>query len=53
MVEVVSYLSTDSIQLPLPQELAFFLRGGMGPITSGSNESGSTVEVSMSEFFPG
>ncbi|XP_028776271.1 uncharacterized protein LOC114733027 [Neltuma alba] len=42
---VVSYLSNDSIQLPLPQEPAFFLHGGMGPRTSGSKESGSTIEA--------
>ncbi|KAI9123553.1 hypothetical protein K1719_004853 [Acacia pycnantha] len=52
MAEVVSYLSNDSIQLPLPQEPAFFLHGGMGPITSRSNEPASTIEMSMSEFFP-
>ncbi|XP_028767777.1 cysteine-rich receptor-like protein kinase 10 [Neltuma alba] len=52
MATVVSYLSNDSIQLPLPREPAFFLHDGMEPSTSGSKESASTVEVSMSEFFP-
>ncbi|XP_028795374.1 putative receptor-like protein kinase At4g00960 [Neltuma alba] len=52
MAAVVSYLSNDSIQLPLPEEPAFFLDVRIGPSTSGSKESGSTIEVSMSEFFP-
>ncbi|XP_028776272.1 putative receptor-like protein kinase At4g00960 [Neltuma alba] len=52
MATVVSYLSNDSIQLPLPREPAFFLHDGMKPNTSGSKESGSIVEVSMSEFYP-
>ncbi|XP_028788523.1 cysteine-rich receptor-like protein kinase 10 [Neltuma alba] len=52
MATVVSYLSNDSIQLPLPREPAFFLHDGMEPRTSASKESASTVQVSMSEFFP-
>ncbi|KAI9123428.1 hypothetical protein K1719_004728 [Acacia pycnantha] len=54
MAEVVSYLSNDSSQLPLPQEPAFSLHAGMVPSTSrGSNNGpGSVNEVSMSEFFP-
>ncbi|KAI9124167.1 hypothetical protein K1719_005467 [Acacia pycnantha] len=54
MAEVVSYLSNDSSQLPLPQEPAFSLHAGMKPSTSSgsNNESGSTIEVSISEFFP-
>ncbi|KAI9123920.1 hypothetical protein K1719_005220 [Acacia pycnantha] len=36
-------------QTPLPQEPAFSLHAGMVP---SNNESGSAIEVSMSEFFP-
>ncbi|XP_028777931.1 cysteine-rich receptor-like protein kinase 10 [Neltuma alba] len=53
MATVVSYLSNDSIQLPSPQEPAFFLHGKPEPIiTSASGESCSVNEASMSEFFP-
>lgn len=52
MAEVLSYLSSNSIQLPLPQEPAFFPRAAMDPNFSGRNELYSTFEVSMSEFFP-
>ncbi|KAI9123455.1 hypothetical protein K1719_004755 [Acacia pycnantha] len=54
MAEVVSYLSNDSSKLPLPQEPAFSRHAGMEPSTSSgiNNESGSVIEVSISEFFP-
>ncbi|KAI9112375.1 hypothetical protein K1719_016572 [Acacia pycnantha] len=55
MATVVSYLSNDSIQLPLPEEPAFFLHGHKPqPIISKnrSGESCSVNEASMSEFFP-
>ncbi|KAI9112402.1 hypothetical protein K1719_016599 [Acacia pycnantha] len=53
MATVVSYLSNDSIQLPLPQEPAFFLHGQPEPTTTnGSGESCSVNEASMSDFFP-
>ncbi|XP_028794389.1 cysteine-rich receptor-like protein kinase 10 [Neltuma alba] len=53
MATVVSYLSNDSIQLPSPQEPAFFLHGQPEPIiTSASGEPCSVNEASMSEFFP-
>ncbi|KAI9112379.1 hypothetical protein K1719_016576 [Acacia pycnantha] len=53
MATVVSYLSNDSIQLPLPQEPAFFLHGQPEPTTTnGTGESCSINEASMSEFFP-
>ncbi|XP_028777932.1 putative receptor-like protein kinase At4g00960 [Neltuma alba] len=53
MATVVSYLSNDSIQLPSPQEPAFFLHGQPEPIiTSASGESCSINEASISEFTP-
>ncbi|KAI9072206.1 hypothetical protein K1719_045834 [Acacia pycnantha] len=53
MATVVSYLSNDSIQMPIPQEPAFFLHGQPEPTTTnGTGESCSINEASMSEFFP-
>ena len=53
MSRVVSYLNNDFIQLPLPQEPAFFLHGQPEPIiTIASGESCSINEASTSEFFP-
>ncbi|KAI9076988.1 hypothetical protein K1719_041064 [Acacia pycnantha] len=54
MATIISYLSDDSIQLPIPQEPAFFLHGQMdrNNVESQSGESCSTNEVSKSEFFP-
>ncbi|KAF7840675.1 cysteine-rich receptor-like protein kinase 10 [Senna tora] len=59
MNTIVQYLSNDSIQLPLPQEPAFFLHGRMEP-TNGGIESRfaecaanncSVNEMSMSNYF--
>ncbi|XP_028767769.1 putative receptor-like protein kinase At4g00960 [Neltuma alba] len=49
MATVVSYLSNDSIQLPFPQEPAFFLEGQM-ELNTDSKES--INEMSISEFYP-
>ncbi|KAI9123980.1 hypothetical protein K1719_005280 [Acacia pycnantha] len=49
MATVVSYLSNDSIQLPFPQEPAFFLEGQM-ELNTESKES--VNEVSISGFYP-
>ncbi|XP_028788546.1 cysteine-rich receptor-like protein kinase 10 [Neltuma alba] len=51
MATVVSYLSNDSIQLPHPQQPAFFLRARR-VLTSASREYSSINEMSMSDFFP-
>ncbi|KAF7840693.1 cysteine-rich receptor-like protein kinase 10 [Senna tora] len=61
MTTIVSYLSNDSIQLPNPQEPAFFMHGRMeqtiGEKESSSsdqysNNSYSVNEMSISKFFP-
>ncbi|KAK4258924.1 hypothetical protein QN277_005319 [Acacia crassicarpa] len=49
MATVVSYLSNDSIQLPFPQEPAFFLEGQM-ELNTESKES--INEMSTSDFYP-
>ncbi|XP_028767793.1 cysteine-rich receptor-like protein kinase 10 [Neltuma alba] len=49
MATVVSYLSNDSIQLPFPQEPAFFLEG-QTELNTDSKES--INEMSISEFYP-
>ncbi|XP_028788512.1 putative receptor-like protein kinase At4g00960 [Neltuma alba] len=49
MATVVSYLSNDSIQLPFPQEPAFFLEGQM-ELNTDSKES--INEMFISEFHP-
>ncbi|XP_028788519.1 putative receptor-like protein kinase At4g00960 [Neltuma alba] len=51
MATIVSYLSNDSIQLPHPQQPAFFLRARR-VITSASREYSSINEMSLSDFFP-
>ncbi|KAF7840691.1 Cysteine-rich receptor-like protein kinase 25 [Senna tora] len=61
MATVVSYLSNDSIQLPNPQEPAFFMHGRM-ELTIGKKESTSSDqytnnpcsvnEMSITKFFP-
>ncbi|XP_020204531.1 cysteine-rich receptor-like protein kinase 7 isoform X2 [Cajanus cajan] len=62
MVAVVSYLSSHLIELPSPQEPAFFLHGRMNPKLSGQESSsshsinGSTPfsnnDMSISQFLP-
>lgn len=49
MATVVSYLSNDQIQMPIPQEPAFFLEDQM-ELNTESKESNN--EMSISEFHP-
>lgn len=51
MATIVSYLTNDSIQLPHPQQPAFFMHGRRR-LTSGSKEYSSVNEMSISDFFP-
>ena len=62
MATVVSYLNNLSLELPSPQEPAFFLHGRMDPKivaqeTSSSQSANSSTpfsinEMSMSKFYP-
>ncbi|KAI9124264.1 hypothetical protein K1719_005564 [Acacia pycnantha] len=51
MATIVSYLSNDSIELPRPQQPAFFLHPRRGH-TSTTKEYSSINEMSISDFFP-
>lgn len=53
MATIISYISDDSIQLPFPQEPAFFLQGrNESNVEFENGESCSINEISKSEFFP-
>ncbi|KAL2344268.1 hypothetical protein Fmac_005553 [Flemingia macrophylla] len=62
MAEIVSYLSNNFIELPSPQEPAFFIHGIMGPPPFAQESSSSQSingsiplfinEMSISEYLP-
>ncbi|XP_047160894.1 cysteine-rich receptor-like protein kinase 25 [Vigna umbellata] len=59
MIAIVSYFSSQTIELPSPQEPTFFLNHKINPIISLESSSGqdssipsSTNTISISEFYP-